>query len=55
MRLHEVDCYIGYTRLSMDMKEEEKAKEELGKAKELIGETGYRRREEDVRILESRE
>ncbi len=49
MRLHEVDCYIGYWRLYVDMGEEEKGQEYRVKAKGLIKETGYLRRLEDVK------
>ena len=48
MRLFEVDCYIGYWRLYVDMGEDEKAKKNHVKAKGLIEETGYLRRCKEV-------
>ena len=49
VRLFEVDCYIGYWRLYVDMKDDDEAKKNHVKAKALIKETGYLRRLEEVK------
>ncbi len=54
MGLHEVDCHLGYARLylAQDDKDEDKAREHLRTAKEMIGRMGYHLRDEEVRELE---
>ncbi|TKJ39095.1 hypothetical protein CEE37_11790 [candidate division LCP-89 bacterium B3_LCP] len=54
MRLFEADCHLGYARLYMAKGEKEKAREHLCKAKEIIDDTGYHRRDEEVKNLECR-
>jgi tetratricopeptide (TPR) repeat protein len=52
MRLHEADCYLAYARLYLAGGEEEKARESLAKARRMIGEMGYHRRDGEVAELE---
>ena len=52
MRLHEADCHLEYARLHLAMGEKEKARESLAKAKEMIQEMGYHRRDKEVKELE---
>ncbi|TKJ39738.1 hypothetical protein CEE37_10700 [candidate division LCP-89 bacterium B3_LCP] len=54
MRLHETDCHLGYVRLYSEKGEKEKAREHLGKAKKMIDDTGYHRRDGEVKNLEFR-
>jgi tetratricopeptide (TPR) repeat protein len=53
MRLHEADCYLEYARLHLACGEKEKARESLAKAKGMIEEMGYHRRDGEVAELES--
>ena len=52
MRLHEADCRLEYARLHLACGEEEKARQSLAKAKEMIEDMGYHRRDGEVAELE---
>ena len=52
MGLHEADCHLEYARLYLAMEKKEKARESLSKAKEMIQEMGYGRRQKDVKEIE---
>jgi hypothetical protein len=52
MRLHEADCHLEHARLHLAWGEKEKARQSLAKAKEMIEEMGYYRRDNDLRDLE---
>lgn len=52
MRLHEADCHQEYTRLHLACGEKEKARESLAKARGMIEEMGYHRRDVEVAELE---
>ena len=52
MRLHETDCYIGFTRLWLALKQKEKAQESLAKANAMSKEMKYGRRYKEVEALE---
>jgi tetratricopeptide (TPR) repeat protein len=52
MRLHEADCHLEYARLHLACGEEEKARQSLAKAKEMIEDMGYHRRDGEVAELE---
>jgi len=52
MGLHRADCHLGYARLYLDMGEKGKARENLVKAKEMIGKMGYHRRDKEVKEIE---
>ncbi|MCK4315160.1 MAG: hypothetical protein KAX24_05255, partial [Anaerolineae bacterium] len=54
MRLHEADCHLEYARLHLACGEQEKARESLAKAKGMIEEMGYHRRDGEVAELEGR-
>jgi len=54
MRLHEADCHLEYARLHLACGEKKKARESLAKAKGMIEEMGYHRREGEVAELEGR-
>ena len=54
MRLHEADCHLEYARLHLACGEKEKARESLAKAKGMIEEMGYHRRDGEVAELEER-
>lgn len=54
MRLHEADCHLKYARLHLACGEQEKAWESLAKAKGMIDEMGYHRRDGEVTELERR-
>jgi len=51
MRLHECDAHLGYARLAVAEKDYKIAKEHLAKARGLVDETGYRRRERELEEL----
>jgi len=53
MRLHEADCHLEYARLYLACGEKEKARESLAKAKGMIEEMGYHRRDGEVAELEA--
>jgi tetratricopeptide (TPR) repeat protein len=52
MRLYEADCHLGYARLYIAKDEKDKAHEHWEKAKEMIDEMGYHRRDGEVEELE---
>jgi tetratricopeptide (TPR) repeat protein len=54
MKLHVTDCRLGYARLALAEEKPEVARDELGKARALIEETGYHRRDEELAELEKR-
>ena len=54
MRLHEADCHLEYARLHLACGDKEKARESLAKAKGMIEEMGYHRRDGEVAELEGR-
>ncbi len=51
IRLHEADCHLEYARLHLACGEQEKARESLAKAKGMIEEMGYHRRDGEVAEL----
>jgi tetratricopeptide (TPR) repeat protein len=52
MRLYEADCHLEYARLHLACGEKGKARQSLAKAKEMIEDTGYHRRDREVAELE---
>jgi len=52
MRLHEADCHLEYGRLCLATGDTEAAREHLARAKALVAETGYHRRDGEVAALE---
>ena len=52
MRLFEADCHLAYARLYLACGEKDKARESLAKAKQIIEQTGYHRRDQEVDELE---
>lgn len=52
-RLHECDAHLGYARLGITEGDLAVAREHLAKAREIIDETGYHRRDGEVRELDS--
>jgi tetratricopeptide (TPR) repeat protein len=52
MRLYEADCHLEYTRFYLVRGETAKARESLAKAKPMIQEMGYHRRDKEVKDLE---
>ncbi len=52
MHLHQADCHLEYSKLYLAMDEKDKACESLDKAKEMIEQMGYHRRDRDVMDLE---
>lgn len=53
MRLHETDCHLEYARVYLACAEKGQAQESLAKAKQMIKETGYHRRDIEVKELEA--
>ncbi len=53
MRLHETDCHLGYARLYVAMNDTGKAREHFVKAKQMVEEIGYHRRDGEVQELEA--
>jgi tetratricopeptide (TPR) repeat protein len=54
MRLHEGDCHLEYARLYLACGQKGKARESLAKAKKMVEEIGYHRRDSEVKELEAR-
>jgi hypothetical protein len=54
MRLHEADVYLESARLALSTGDESATRASLHKAKVLIDEIGYHRRDRDVAEIESR-
>jgi len=52
MRLHEADCHLEYARLHLACGEQEKARGSLARAKGMVEEMGYHRRDGEVAELE---
>lgn len=52
MRLHEADCHLGYAQLYLAQGDKPQAREHLAAAKALIEQTGYHRRDGEVKELE---
>ena len=52
MRLYQADCHLEYARLHLACGEKEEARESLAKAKGMIEEMGYHRRDGEVAELE---
>ncbi|MCH7596977.1 MAG: hypothetical protein IID35_10505, partial [Planctomycetes bacterium] len=53
MKLFVTDCHLGYARLALAEKKPEVARDELTKARGLIKETGYHRRDAELTELEN--
>jgi tetratricopeptide (TPR) repeat protein len=51
MRLHEADCHLESTRLHLARGEKEQARESLSKARAMVEEMGYHRRDGEVAAL----
>ena len=54
MRLYEADCHLEYARLHLARGDKKEARESLAKAKGMIEEMGYHRRDGEVAELEER-
>jgi len=52
MRLHECDAHLEWARLCRDQRDLAAARRHLARARELVDETGYKRREREVAWLE---
>ena len=52
MGLHQADCHLEYARLSLAMGDQEKAREHLATAREMIGRMGYHRWDKEVKEIE---
>ncbi len=52
MRLHECDAHLEWARLCRDQGDLATARQHVARARELVNETGYERREREVRWLE---
>ena len=52
MRLFETDCHLEYARLHLAQSDKPAAREHLAKARALVTETGYHRRDPDLAELE---
>ena len=53
MRLHEADCHLEYARLHLATGEKDNARDSWAKAKQMIEEMGYHRRDTAVKDLEA--
>ena len=51
MGLYQADCHLEYARLYLAMDDQDEAREQLATAKEMIGQMGYHRRDQDVARL----
>ena len=54
MRLFEADCHLEYTRLYLAMGKKEQAREHWEKAKTMVSEIGYHRRDGELAALEEK-
>ncbi|HVT18381.1 MAG TPA: TIR domain-containing protein [Thermoanaerobaculia bacterium] len=54
MRLHECDAHLEWTRLDLQRSDVESARTHLARARKLVDDTGYGRREREVAYLERR-
>ena len=52
MRLYECDAHLEWARLCRDQGDLDGARRHVARARELVNETGYGRREREVRWLE---
>jgi hypothetical protein len=52
--LHQADCHLKYTRLCLELDENEKAHESWAEAKEIIDRCDYRLRDVDSQVLSTR-
>ncbi len=52
MRRHEADCHLGYARLELAEGNQEKARGHLDRAKSMIDDMGYHRRDPEVAELD---
>jgi tetratricopeptide (TPR) repeat protein len=53
MRLHQADCHLEYTRLHLAGGDKAAARASLARAKEIVTQTGYHRRDAEVQELEA--
>ena len=53
MGLHQADCHLEYARLYLAMRDEDRAREHLAIAREMIEQMGYHRRDNEVEELEA--
>jgi tetratricopeptide (TPR) repeat protein len=53
MRLYEADCHLEYARWHLASGDKPKAQESLDKARKMIEEMGYHRRDKEVKELET--
>jgi len=53
MGRHQADCYLGYARLYLVMRDKDKAREHLAIAREMIEQMGYHRLDHEVKELEA--
>jgi tetratricopeptide (TPR) repeat protein len=53
MGLHQADCHLEYARLYLAMRDEDRAREHLAIAREMIEQMGYHRRDHEVEELEA--
>ena len=54
MRLFQADAHLQYARLYVAMGEKTKAREHWARAKEMVEQMGYHRRDEEVAELEKK-
>jgi len=54
MRLHACDAHLGWARLALQQGDAAAAREPVARARQLVNETGYQRREREVAWLEGR-
>jgi hypothetical protein len=52
MRLHEADCHLEQARLSLATGDSTRARSSVARARTLIQQTGYHRRDTELRELE---
>jgi hypothetical protein len=53
MGLHQADCHLEYARLYLARRDEDRAREHLVIAREMIEQMGYHRRDHEVEELEA--
>jgi Tfp pilus assembly protein PilF len=53
MRLFETDCHLGYARLYMATGDRDAARQSFDAARQLVEETGYHRRDPDLREIKA--
>ena len=52
MRLHQTDCHLEWARLHLARNETNAVRDRLAKARTLVNETGYHRRDRDLAEIE---